>query len=322
MTQRTLLSFVIPCYRSEYTIEKVIKEIIETTSIREGFDYEIIAVNDCSPDNVYNVLKKLAKDNERIKIVNLVKNVGRHSAILAGYSFVNGDYIVNLDDDYQSPVNNMWKLIDPILSDECDVSTADYYSKKEQVWKRWGSDINLAVTEIMFDKPKGLRFENLSVVKRFVADEIVQYKNPFPYLEGLIYGVTKRIISVPMEQRERGDDKKTGYTFRKSVSLFANVFVNFSIKPLRIASALGMLFALFGFLYGIFAILWKILNPNAYEGWSSIVAIMMFSNGVIMILLGLIGEYVGRILISINRSPQYVIRDLTNIQASEGSFHE
>lgn len=309
---KALLSFVIPCYRSEKTIEKVTEEIIETVKKRDGYDYEIICVNDCSPDAVQTVLERLAANNPKIKVVTLAKNMGKHSAVMAGYSFANGDYIVNLDDDCQSPVDHLWELVDLLEQDQCDIATAEYTRKKESLWKRIGSDVNLLVSSIMLDKPKGLRFESFSVIKRFVMDEVINYKNPYPFLEGLFLRVTKRVMSVPMEQRGRGDDKSTGFTFWKSLSLFANGFTSFSIKPLRFALILGFAFAAFGFVYGIVIVLRKVFNPGIALGWSSIMSVILFSSGIIMMLLGVIGEYVGRIFICINDSPQYVIRKVIN----------
>ena len=311
------LSFVIPCYRSEKTIEKVASEIRETMAERPEFDYEIICVNDCSPDNVYDVLVKMAGEDPRVKVVNLAKNMGKHCAVMAGYSVVTGDYVVNLDDDCQSPVYELWNLMEPLLSGDYDVATAVYNEKKESKFKSFGSDVNLWVSEIMLDKPKGLRFENFSVMKRFVLDEMVKYKNPYPYMEGLILRVTKRITGVRMDQRNRGDDNASGFTFGKSLALFANGFTSFSVKPLRIATFFGIVFALIGFLYGLFIIIHKIVVPNVPIGYSSMMAIMLFSNGVIMCLLGVIGEYVGRIFICINNSPQYVIRDTINVEKKQ-----
>ncbi len=307
-----LLSFVIPCYRSEKTIEKVIDEIIATVSQKDGYDYEIIAVNDCSPDNVYHVLEKMALHNQKIKVVNLAKNMGKHSAVMAGYSYVNGDYVINLDDDYQSPVDHLWELLDPVEADMCDVATAEYFVKKEVAWKKIGSNFNLFISEVMLDKPKGLRFENLNVLKRFVVDEVINYKNPYPFLEGLILRVTKRVISVAMEQRERADDNGTGFTFFKSLSLFSNGLTNFSVKPLRVSLITGVLFSIIGFIYGLYIVINKFIHPAVSAGWSSTMAVMLFSSGIIMLLLGVIGEYVGRIFICINNAPQYVVRNTIN----------
>lgn len=307
------ISFVIPCYRSEKTIKKVIDEIIETINQKNDYDYEIIAVNDCSPDNVLSVLQGIALNNRKIKVVDLAKNMGKHSAVMAGYSFVKGDLVVNLDDDFQSPTYELWKLIEPLENDECDVATAVYYQKKEAWYKRVGSDINLYMTEILLDKPKGVRMENLSVMKRFVCDEIIQYKNPYPYLEGLIYRVTKRVLDVPMEQRKRADENESGFTIKKSFQLLMNGLTAFSIKPLRVASLCGCIFASLGFFYGLVIVFRKLFIPGIEIGYSSMMATFLFSSGLIMLMLGIIGEYLGRIYICINDSPQYVIKNTINM---------
>ena len=311
---KTLLSFVIPCYRSELTIEKVINEIIETVSQRsDNYDYEVICVNDCSPDNVLSVLKKISKANLKIKVIDFAKNMGKHSAILAGYAYINGDYIINIDDDFQCPVNELWHMLEPLEKGGFDCSSAKYYKKKQSFIKNIGSNINLIISSIMLSKPKNLRFENFTVLKRYVADEIVKYNKPYPYLEGLIYRVTTRIAIVEMNERSRGDDKQTGFTLKKSISLWLNGFTSFSIKPLRISTVLGFLFALIGFVVGLVMVIHKIINPDVPAGYTSLIAVQLLVGGILMILLGLIGEYVGRIYICLNNTPQYVIREKINV---------
>lgn len=309
----TLLSFVIPCYRSENIIKDVIDEIISIVSQRPEYSYEIIAVNDCSPDNVYDVLSGMAAKNNKIKVINFAKNMGKHAAVMAGYAVAQGDYIVNLDDDFQSPTPHLWDLLEPVEKEGYDVSTANYIQKKESLWKRIGSDINLWMSEIMLEKEKGLRLENFSIIKKYVCKEILNYKNPYPYLEGLILRVTHNIKVVTMEQRERGDENGTGFTIKKSFGLFINGLTAFSVKPLRVATFLGFLFAAIGFIYLILLIIRKFVNPIVPMGYSSIMAVILFSSGLIMIILGLIGEYIGRIYICINDSPQYVVKNTINI---------
>lgn len=309
----SLLSFVIPCYRSEKTIDKVMDEIIKVVGERPEYDYEIITVNDCSPDNVYSVLVKRAEQNPNIKVINFAKNMGKHAAVLAGYSVAKGDYIVNLDDDYQCPTYELWKLLDPVAANECDCATAKYYRKKESLFKRMGSKVNHWMSTVLLEKPKHLAFENFSVMKAFVAKEIINYKNPYPYLEGLIFRTTNKVKAIEMDERERFDDGASGFTFRKSLSLLSNGLTAFSVKPLRIASFIGVIFSIFGFAYGAFTVINKLVNPNIQVGYSSMLAVILFSSGLMMLMLGIIGEYLGRIYICINNSPQYVIRDTINI---------
>ncbi len=308
-----LLSFVIPCYRSELTIEKVYNEIVETVAERPQYDYEIIAVNDCSPDNVLGVLLKIAEEDPKFKVVDLTKNFGKHSAILAGYFYVNGEYIVNLDDDYQCPVNELWKLIDAMVEGNYDCATALYERKKQPLWKRLGSAVNLQMVNMFIEPPKGITVENFFVIKRCVSDEMLNYHNPYPYVLGLLMNATHRITMIPMKERERGDENSTGFTFKKSLELFLNGLTAFSIKPLRIASVVGTIFVLLGVIYGISLIIRKLMSPQLSDGYGSLLALLLFSSGVIMILLGMIGEYLGRIYISINNTPQYVVRITKNL---------
>lgn len=312
-----LLSFVIPCYRSEKTIEIVYQEIRSTVAERQDFDYEIIAVNDCSPDNVLAVLSKIAAEDDKFKVIDLAKNFGKHSAIMAGYGFVTGDIIVNLDDDYQCPANKLWRLVDPLLDEGFDCATALYKEKKESLWKRIGSKVNTAMVQTMFEHPKGLKFDNFYAFKRFICDEILRYHNPYPFVSGLILRATHKIKMVPMEDRDRADCNSTGFTLKKSLDLFLNGLTSFSVIPLRMATIIGILMAAVGFFFAAFVIVNKVLNPQITMGYSSLMAVILFSAGMIMVMLGIIGEYIGRIFISINNSPQYVIRGMINIQRAK-----
>ena len=319
--KKILLSFVIPCYRSELTIEKVLDEIRSTVAERDRYEYEIICVNDCSPDGVLRVLEAQAAKDPKVKVIDLAKNMGKHAAVLAGYSFVKGDYVINLDDDFQSPVNNLWQLLDPVENGEYDVATARYYEKKQAFWKNMGSWLNMKVGSVMLDKPSNMYFENFSVLKRFVVDEIIRYKNPYPYLEGLVLRVTNRILCVDMEERERGDGKSTGYTLKKSISLFANGLTAFSVKPLRISSIIGLLAAAVGFVWALVAVIHKLVHPEKVLvlGYTSIIVVLLILGGLILLSLGLIGEYIGRMYISLNNSPQYVIRKTVNTDRDGGN---
>jgi undecaprenyl-phosphate 4-deoxy-4-formamido-L-arabinose transferase len=309
MLESNLISFVIPCYGSEKTIEGVIAEIEAVVSERTGYDYEIICVNDCSPDGVLDVIKRLAESNPKIIAIDLAKNMGKHAAIMAGCSLVRGEYGVNLDDDGQCPMDRLWDLIDA-LDGGADVAIAKYPRKKQSAFKNFGSNINAAMSRWLLGRPKGLQFENFSANKRFIIDEIVKCRSPFPYGEGLILRTTSNIVNVEMEERERADGRTGNYTFRKSLSLWLNGFTAFSVKPLRVASVFGTVIALAGFIYGLTIIIRKLTDASVALGYSSTMATLLFVGGVLMMMLGLVGEYIGRIYISINNSPQYVIRKI------------
>lgn len=312
-------SFIIPCYRSEKLVSKVINEIINTIEPLTG-NYEIIAVNDSSPDNVLGVLKETALSNEKVKVIDLAKNMGKHAAVMAGLSYSTGDYICLLDDDGQCPMDRFWDLFQP-LSEGHDIAIAKYTVRKESRFRNFGSRVNDKMSQILIGKPKDLQLSNFVVMKRFLADKILEYKNPYPYLDGLILSATSKIVNVSLENRER-EGGGSSYTLIKLLHQISNGFTAFSVKPLRIATFLGVLVSVLGFLFGIYIIVKKLIDPDVVAGYTSTIAILLFIGGMIMFLLGIIGEYIGRIYICINNSPQYVVRDTYNMNDVKGETNE
>jgi len=305
------LSFVIPCYRSENSISAEIEEIESWVQNHGVHDYEIITVDDNSPDQVYEVLKNLSQKRNQLKIVQLASNRGKHAAMMAGYRYVSGDIIVNLDDDGQCPLDKLSLLLDEVERG-ADIAIARYPTKKQSRMKNIGSKVNEWMARSLIGQPKSLQISNFSVIRRFVMDEILKYENPYPYINGLFLRTTAHIVNVEMEERERVTGT-SGYTFRKSLSLWMNGFTAFSVKPLRMATVMGALCAFAGFLAGLFVTIRKLCSPSILAGYTSIVALLLFIGGSIMLMLGLIGEYIGRIYICINQSPQYVVRETVNI---------
>ena len=307
----TLLSFVLPCYGSEKTIEFVMNEIRSKVAENSKYEYEIIAVNDCSPDKVWDVLLSIAKKDNHIKLINFSKNMNRPGAVMAGLAHTQGDIVIVMDDDGQCPMDRLWDLITP-LSEGYDVSMASYEDHKQSLFKDFGTYVNRRMTEIILDKPKGMQFTNFMAVKRFIVEEILRYPNPYPYMTGLILRSTQRIVNVPMEERERHGGQ-SNFTFKKMLNLWMNGLTAFSVKPLRLATFMGVACAGIGFLYGLFIIIRRLFSSSIAAGYSSILAAILFIGGLIMLMLGIIGEYVGRIYISINKSPQYVIKETVNM---------
>lgn len=303
------ISIIIPCYGSEQTIEDVVKEVVETITNRDN-SYEIILVNDCSPDNVWQKIITLSKKNPNIKGICLVKNFGQHSALMAGYRKSTGDIVVSMDDDGQTPADELYKLLDK-LEDGYDVVYATYDNKQHSVFRNLGSKVNDYMCEKLLGKPKGLMVTSYFAARKFVIDEICRYHNPYTYIIGLVFRTTKNIGMVPVTHRARNQGK-SGYTFTKLLSLWMNGFTAFSVKPLRIATLSGVVFAIIGFLYVIYILINKLTNPAVPIGWSSTIAAVMIVGGVILCMLGMIGEYLGRVYISINDAPQYVIKEQTN----------
>lgn len=299
------ISFVIPCYHSEHTIGGVVDEIVSTVTAHGGYDYEIILINDNSPDNVMNTITELSKANPRVKGLELSRNFGQHSAIMAGFTYLTGDIIVCLDDDGQTPANEMFKLIDKL--DEFDLVFAEYKNKQHSGFRNFGSKVNDLMARWLLSKPKDLKIMSYFACKRYVVDEVLRYENPYPYMSGLLLRATRKVCNVEVNHRERVEGS-SGYSMKKLLLLWINGFTSFSVKPLRFATFIGFLTAAVGFVFGIYVIIHKFVVPDSLMGWSSTMAAMLFIGGMIMLMLGMVGEYVGRIYLSINRSPQFVIR--------------
>lgn len=308
---KTLVSFVIPCYRSAHTLPGVIREIKETMEKLTAYDYEVVLINDCSPDDTFEVIKELCGENENITGINLAKNFGQHSALMAGFHYIKGDIVICLDDDGQTPADEADKLIRGI-EQGADVVYAKYNQKHHSGFRNWGSHVNELMTRVMLGKPKELYISSYFAARRFVVEEMKRYTYAYPYVIGLVLRSTKNIVNVEVEHRDRKEGA-SGYTIGKLLALWFNGFTAFSVKPLRIATVTGAVCAAIGFLYGIYTIIKKIFinPPGLVTGFSALMSVLVFIGGMLMLMMGLVGEYMGRMYISMNNSPQYVIREMT-----------
>ena len=303
------ISFVIPCYGSERTIQGVVNELRQVMTSLPEYSFEIIMVSDASPDNVYEVIQELCKaDPEHCKGIELARNFGQHAALMAGYHTAVGDYIFTLDDDGQAPLESIPSLIEALK--ESDLVFGSYAHKKHNVFRNLGSKINDWMAEFLLGKPKNLHVTSFFAMRRFVKDEILKYDNAYPYLLGLLLRTTKNMVNVPVNHRERAEGH-SGYTFLKLLKLWMNGFTAFSVVPLRIATCCGFFCAILGFCGVIWCIVNKMLHPDVPIGYSSMMTTIIFIGGMLMLMLGMIGEYIGRTYICINKAPQYVIRNVT-----------
>ena len=303
-----LVSFVIPCYRSANTITGVVDELKAAMAEMPEYDSEYILVNDCSPDNTFEVLRDLAEKDGKITVVDLAKNFGQHAALMAGLRHAGGEIAVCLDDDGQTPGSEVGKLLKK-LDEGYDVVYAEYAHKQHAAWRNIGTALNNGMTEIMLGKPKELTITSYFAMRRFIVDEMLIYKNCYPYVEGLILRSTRNIGTVPITHRAR-EEGESGYTLVKLFSLWMNGFTSFSVKPLRIATWCGAVAAMLGFIYFIVIIVKHFVDSSIPEGWASTMALMLLLGGVILLVLGMIGEYIGRVYMCINASPQYVERQI------------
>lgn len=305
-----MISFVIPCYRSSQTLPGVIQEIKDTMKTLKNYEYEIVLVNDSSPDDTFCVIIGLCRENDNITGINLARNFGQHAALMAGFHYVKGDVVVCLDDDGQTPACEVGRLLAGI-EEGADVVYAKYNHKHHSGFRNFGSHVNEVMTRIMLGKPKDLYVSSYFAAKRFVVDEMIRYEYAYPYVIGLVLRTTKNIVNVEIDHRDR-QAGESGYTLKKLLGLWFNGFTAFSVKPLRVATVTGTICALCGFAYGIYTIIKKIFiqPPDLVIGFSALMSVIVFMGGMLMLMLGLVGEYMGRMYVSMNNSPQYVIREI------------
>lgn len=302
------ISFVIPCYRSERTIEGVVSEIKKVASKRPDVGYEVVMVSDHSPDNVYQVIERMCREDPvHLKGLELARNFGQHAALMAGYAHCDGDLVFSLDDDGQAPCESIWELVDKLEADGNDVVYGAYPQIKQRGFRRFGTLMNHLMMCWLLGKPKNVFISSFWVMRRFVADEMLKYSGPYPFLCGLVFRITKNVGNVDVRHRARIEGV-SGYSFKSLLSLWMNGFTAFSVKPLRLTSYLGVFLAALG----LFASMWTVVDklffhPEMPIGYGSLMAVLLFVGGVLMLILGLIGEYVGRIYICLNKAPQYVL---------------
>ncbi len=305
-----LISVAIPCYKSSKTIGAVVKEIKDTINARSGFDYQIILVNDYPYDNTFSVIANLCKNDSKIIGVNLSKNFGQAYAKMAALQYVSGDVLVYMDDDGQHPAKDIFKLVDKIY-EGYDVVYAYFPHKRHSLFKRLTSAIYGKLCEWNGTKPKGITVTSYYALSSLMIEALKNYKSPFPGVSGYMHCITTKYTNVALEHRERLEGS-SNYTLPKLVSLWTLVFFNYSLLPLRIASVVGGFCSILGFGYGIYIIIRRLLFNNITAGFTSIIAIMLFIGGLIMLMLGIIGEYIGRIYMTVNDKPQVVIREVIN----------
>lgn len=309
------LSFVIPCYGSENTICGVVDDVESVMQLHPEYDYEIVLVNDCSPDNVWGKISKLHTENKKVKAVNLARNFGQHAALMAGYNICEGDYIVTIDDDGQTPVDQTFFLLDR-LKDGFDVVYGKYGERKDNNFRKFGTTLNNFMLRVLVGKPKDIHLTSYFVARRYIIDEVCKYKNAFPYIWGLILRTTKNITNVTIRHSQRSEGE-SGYTLSKLLGLWLNGFTAFSVKPLRISAGIGLLFAFLGFIGVVYTVAYKIWASEIVAGYSSLMSVILIIGGLILLSLGLIGEYVGRIYMCINSTPQFVVKELLGVSKSE-----
>ena len=304
-------SIVIPCYSSSKTIRKVVELTKKEMKILNKDNFEFILVNDCSPDNgeTQKVLRAMSREDDRVVFINLAKNAGQHNAIMAGLNYAKGDAIIAMDDDMQTHPSQLKKMFAE-FEKGYDIVYGFYSEKKHSFFRNIGSYINYLTVRVLIGKPKELKTSSFWIIRKFVRDNVIQYKGEHTYLQGLFLRTSRNISCIPVEhfQREVG---KSNYTLKKLIGLWSNI-LGFSIIPLRMASFLGYILSVGGIVGAIAVFIMKIVNPKTVIGWPSIMLTICFFSGIILLFLGLIGEYIGRMYMGMNQQPQYVIKEICN----------
>jgi len=302
------ISVVIPCYYSEATISMVVRQTREELH-KGGFETEFILVNDGSKDGTFSEIKMLTAEDQSVGGVNCAKNLGQHAAIMAGLQYTTGGLILLMDDDMQTHPSQCIKIVNAIMEHpECDVVFASWPEHKEALWRRLGSNFAVWSMRIMTKRPKEIYPSNYFIMRDYVRDEVVRYTGPYPYIQGLLFRSTASMMNVEVEHFER-EIGSSGYTLKKLIGLWASV-LGFSMLPLRASSIVGAVLGLVGIIAAILVIIMRAFDPTMQMGWPSLMVVILICSGLILLFLGIIGEYIGRLFMTANRAPQYVLKDV------------
>lgn len=312
-----LYSIIIPCYNSDQTIRKVVEMTMEEMDRLGKTEYEFVLVDDYSPNNPKTIteLKKLAEDYSCVRVIELAYNSGQHNAIMAGLNYAKGEVMIAMDDDGQTHPSQLPYLF-AALDEGYDVVYGYYENKKHSLFRNLGSYLNHLTVCLLLGKPKDMRVSSYWMMRKFVRDSVITYKSPYTQMQGLILRTTKNIKCVPIQHFKR-EVGQSNYTLKKLISLWSNI-MGFSVVPLRIATRLGYLFSVIGLLGVLFVLINKIRRPAVPMGWSSMVAVLFFFSGIILMFMGLIGEYIGRMFLEMQKTPQFVVRQVYEKEPVDG----
>jgi len=302
------ISIVIPVYNSHECVAELSRQIADSLG-SAGISYEQIMVNDCSRDSSWEEIKKEAEKNTNLLGINLRKNGGQDSAILTGLNYASGKWIVIMDDDLQHSPYDIPKLYDEAKKG-FDVVYANFEAKKQKLWKNLGSWFNGKISEIALDKPKGIYLSPFKIVSGDVVKEMVKFENLFPYIDGLIFQVTRNITQIDIEHHKR-ELGKSNYNLVKSIKVFLRMLFGFSTMPLNIASYTGFFSAAVGLILAIVYAVQYFIGKADVTGWTTLVILLLILGGLILVSLGIIGKYLGQMYLTVNRQPKFIVKETT-----------
>jgi glycosyltransferase involved in cell wall biosynthesis len=305
------ISVIIPVYNSEATLRSLVTTLLQELN---QVELEIVLVNDASKDKSEVICNELANENSCVKFISLRKNRGEHNAVICGLNYCTGDYVAIIDDDFQTPPSEIISLLNKAIIYDYDVVYAKYKQKRHSFFRNIGSNINDWSVNFLIGKPKGLYLCSFKLLKKEVVAEIISYKGPFPYIDALVLRCTDNIGTQLVLHAERVQGK-SNYTIKKLLSLYLNIFLNFSHKPLRIVTISGIIISVVSVLVSGFVLYEKTFISNTPPGWAFLSLLLLFSFGVIFFVIGLLGEYIGKIIMTLNNTPQFTIKKSVNTES-------
>ena len=306
-----LVSIVIPCYNSEHTIGKVVELAIEEFQKLKDYECEFVLVNDYSRDDTWGAIHSLARKHPNVKGINLAKNFGQHNAIMAGMNYAEGDLILGMDDDMQNHPSQIPQFLDKI-QEGYDIVFGVFKQRKFSWFKNLTGAVSRFLLWHLLDRPKHIQMSSFWCCRKFVRDEVVKYDGYNTFLQVLFFRTSHNIANIEIEHFER-EVGTSNYNFRRGLKLFLSC-LNFTVIPLRAATLFGTLFSAAGLIGAIIVFIRKLLDPSVATGWSSLMCGMLALFGITFLMLGIIGEYLGKLMLNINKTPQYVIREAENIR--------
>src|SRR5499427_5384766 len=311
-SQKPALSIVVPVYNGAASIAELVGAL-EQLPIEGG--HEIILVNDGSPDDSLRVCTALV-DHARVPItlVDLARNYGEHNAVMAGLRHAGGTHVITMDDDLQNPPEEVARLLAFAQKSGKEVVYTCYEEKRHAAWRNLGSRFANHVANFVLEKPKDLYLSSFRCMSAFVVHEITRYEGPFPYVDGLIFQTTHDIERLVVRHLPR-ETGSSNYTMRRLLRLWMSMFVNFSVMPLRISTITGFLLSAMGGIATAMVIA-EALTPSPPAGWASLMAALLLLSGVQLLILGIVGEYLGRLYLTTNRKPQSVIKEVRRSHSS------
>lgn len=298
------ISICIPVYNGASSIGRFVALVEKELA---AYDLEFVLVNDGSKDDSEAVCTALARENRRVQFISLRRNFGEHNAVMCALNHMTGDCAVIIDDDFQNPPEEIIHLVRE-LEKGFDVVYTRYQEKKHSLFRNLGSQFNNLTATWLLNKPKDLYLSSFKAIRREVVDEIIQYHGPYPYIDGLLLRVTDNISTVIVRHSSRTEGQ-SNYTLKKLISLWLNMFINFSVKPLRVFTLVGIVISAVSLLMMIYFILDRLIDPaNAEPGWASLMVAITFFSGIQLISLGLISEYLGKHYMTSTKTPQWIVK--------------